>query len=131
MTTLKSQKIDISKILLLWKGHETEFMQYHIVREYIKTIIKKLNEKSSNDYSKNATERTIMRYLQSLVEEKKLEKKIDPDHRTYYRPVNNAVVFQAILQNLIESAKIDSLEVLFAEISRAWKKELEKTEEKT
>jgi len=112
---MKSQKIDTSEILMLWKSHENEFIQYHVIRDQIKTTITKLNKKSSSEYSKSATERTIMRYLQSLVDEKKLEKKIDPDHKTYYKPVNSTVVLKKILQNQIESEKLNSVKILLSD----------------
>ena len=101
---------------MLWKGHETEFRQYHVLRDQIKTIITNRNKKSSSEYLKSATERTIMRYLQSLVNEKKLEKKIEADHKTYYRPVNSAVVLKEIWQNQIESEKLSSVEILLPQI---------------
>lgn len=72
---MKSSKINPQKILIIWKECENEFIQYHVIRDKI-----------VSEYGKNITERTIMRYLKTLVNEQKLEKKIEPDHRTYYKP---------------------------------------------
>jgi hypothetical protein len=112
---LKGTIIDISKIILLWRGQEKEFLQYHVLRDQIKIIIANSYPKGHNKNGLEVEERTIMRYLQSLVTEHKLEKKIEADHSTYYRPVYSADVLKEIWKNQIENEKLSSVKILLPE----------------
>ena len=117
---MKNTKIDTQKILLIWEGHKNEFKQYHLVRDKIREIVKEQGKKNiwtvtsdasafDSRYYEEIDDRTIMRYLQSLVNERKLEKKINSDHRTYYKPTNDTEVFREIAKNRIEAIETPEL----------------------
>jgi len=84
----------------LWSKNFEEWKQYHEIRDYLKNLPE----------LKNVSERTIMRYLKSLVEEGFLEKKVEETHRTWYKPKNKAEIYRQSLLELI--GQIDDEEFL-------------------
>jgi len=58
-----------------WRDNPAEWRQYHALRNFLK----------KQPQLRNASERTIMRYLAELCREGFLEKRVEPTHRTWYR----------------------------------------------
>jgi len=65
-----------SIISKLWDKKPNEWKRYHTLRNYLKQFpeFKKLSE------------RTIMRYISQLVENGFLEKRVELNHQTWYKP---------------------------------------------
>jgi len=80
------------KISQLWMQNPDEWKQYHVIRDALRQRFPEL---------KNLSERTIMRYFSQLVEIGFFEKKIEPSHRTWYRP-KAAEFRKTILKDRIE-----------------------------
>ena len=101
---MKGTKINTDDILLLWENKD-EYIQYHVLRDKIKSLIKEKNQKITRGYNKDVTDRTIFRYLQSLVEAGKLEKKIEANHATYYKPIGPSYMKE------ISKHHVDAMEI--------------------
>ena len=66
------------KLAKLWRKEPQEWKRYHQIRDYLK---------QSPEFN-SLSERTIIRYLNHLMKIGFLEKKIEPTHRTWYKPKN-------------------------------------------
>lgn len=101
----RKSKLSGGKILTLWPYGNTDWKQYHVLRDEIK---KRFPEESKVD------EKTIMRWLQELCQDNQLEKREDKNRRTYYRPTPEGYA-RAVLHEFADSATpratIDSAEI--------------------
>ena len=95
----KQSKISVDRLLQLW-SREDEWKRYHVVRDDIRKRFPEL---------KNVSDRTIMRYLSLAVDLKILEKRIEKDHSTWYKPKNDL-----IFQKQLTKEKIDEMPFLLS-----------------
>ena len=109
---MKTAKLNTNKILLFWKDKKTEWIQYSKLRDSIRVLLEETNKKIMRKYVKEVSERTIMRYLDGLVKSGKLEKRIDPDHHTFYRPKDLKALSQEVLKAWIDFQDSPVLDLL-------------------
>ena len=103
---MKKTIMSLYRILLLWLK-SSEWKRYNELLEQIK----KMNELKG----KKISDRTIIRYLNNLYHDKKLEKKADVNRVTWYRP-DRTEYARARIHEFADSAKpritINSVEVV-------------------
>jgi hypothetical protein len=81
-------------LLQIWEAREEEWIRYRDIVEEIRKWFPGLAK---------AHERTMIRYLNKLVKEERIEKKITLDHRTWYRPKNAKDVAQTVVNHVLET----------------------------
>jgi hypothetical protein len=78
---------------MLWHSNPQEWKQYNTIRNHLRQHLK----------NKKISDRTIIRYINQLVNDAKyLEKRIEPNHRTWYRP-NQELFTKHEIKNNIDS----------------------------
>jgi hypothetical protein len=77
---VKTQETPLKKIKdmldILWSSNPKEWKQYNTIRNHLRQHFK----------NKEISERTLIRYINQLVTTNYLEKRIELNHRTWYRP---------------------------------------------
>jgi len=95
-------KGEANDLLKIWnpKNLEEE-LPYSVIVERAKEIL-------------DVKERTVINYLNCLVEDRDLEKRVDDKRNTFYKPINKMKVTKSVLHQLIEQTKDDfAIEALF------------------
>jgi predicted transcriptional regulator len=94
-------KTQLRQLLRLWKDQED---QEKFTSLPFQEIVEKAQKKPYN-----LQKRTVINYLNWLVENKDLEKQVDSNRKTYYKPSNDTVVFREIAKNCIEEIEMPEL----------------------